>query len=279
MKFRPRVNINAATKWNELNDWQLSIIGRVLYSDNAMTKPIFYKILVFVILLNKPGFVNFCKTLYFFSLVPFSDLQHFADFVFDESDNLNRFRKKIKVKVPVVKGIYKNVVLFGPEARLSNIITEELSYADTFYYNWITKGNDDDLRRLVACLYRPTGTGSTPTDARTPFHKLLLPKNSELTDLIPMHIQYVIGLAYQGTRRGFQARYKYVFPSPPKSEEEVVDVLPKKSKPYQPFSKVAQAMAMDEIKVFGTLEQTNRSNAVEFLEAYNELLYRELKRK
>jgi hypothetical protein len=273
---RPRVDIKVATKWNELNDWQLSMIGRILYNDKALSKPLFYKILVFILVLNKPGFKNFCKALYLFSLVPFSQLQYHADFIFDEGDNLNRFLPKIKVKV----GRFKTSILFGPEIRLSNSITEELSYADTFYYNWTTKGNENDLRRLVACLYRQSGEGSSLTDSRATFHKLLLPKNAELTDLIPMHIQYVIGLAYQGTRRGFQQRYKYIFPAPtPKEEMIEEEVTAKKPKPYQPFSKIAQAMAMDEVQVFGTLEQTNRSNAIEFLEAYNELLHRELKRK
>ena len=274
----PRTDIFVARKWNELNDWQLSIIGRILYNDKALEKPFFRNILVFVLILNKPGFFNLLKAFYLLTMVPFSDLMHHTNFIFDEGDNLNRFLPKIKVKRKIFPGIYRTTVLYGPAVRLSNIITEELSYADTFYYNWTTKGNNDDLRRLVACLYRPSGSGSTKLDPRDEFQKLLLPQNSNLTDLIPMHLQYVIGLSYQGTRRGFQAKYKKIFPVKLKSEDPEEKEIPKKASVYQPFSKIAQAMAMDDVQIFGTLDQTNRSNAIEFLETYNELLIRESKK-
>lgn len=270
------IRLKVATKWNELNDWQLSIIGRILYSDKALNKPIFYNILVFILLFNKPGIKNFFKAIPFVVKIPFKEFYPLAEFIFDESESLNKFPSSFTVKI----GWFKKVKLYGPSARLANITVEELSYADTFYYNWITQGKDDDLRRLVACLYRPKGTGSSDADPRCSFDKLLLPKNSELTDKIPMHLQYIVALAFQGTRRSFQSRYTWVYPAPtPKHEEVEENSVPKKPKPYQPFSKIAQSMAMDDVQVFGTLQQTNKTNAVEFLEVYNELLHRQYKKK
>lgn len=270
------IRINVAQKWNELNDWQLSIIGRILYNDKALNKPLFYNVLVFILLLRKPGLKNFFQTLPYLIKVPFAYYKPLAEFIFDEAESLNKFPPHFTVRT----GWFKKVKLFGPAARLSNITIEELSYADTFYYNWITQGKDDDLRRLVACLYRPEGTGSSETDPRCSFDKLLLPKNSELTDKIPMHLQYIIALAFQGTRRSFQSRYTWIYPAPtPKHEEVEENPIPKKQKPYQPFSKIAQSMAMDDVQVFGTLQQTNKTNAVEFLEIYNELLHRQYKKK
>lgn len=268
--------LNIATKWNELNDWQLSIIGRILYSDKALNKPVFYNVLVFILLLGKPTPRNFFKMLKVFRRFTFKDFSSLADFIFDESDSLNNFPKSFKVKV----GKVKTIELYGPANRLANICVEELSYADAFYYNWITNGKDEDLRRLTACLYRPKGIGSSPSDPRCSFDKLLLPNNSELTDNIPMHLQYIVALAFQGTRRSFQKRYPWIYPAPtPKHEEVEENPAPKKAKPYHPFSKIAQSMAMDDVQVFGTLKQTNQSNAIEFLEVYNEMLHRQYKKK
>lgn len=268
--------LKVATKWNELNDWQLSIIGRILYSDKALNKPIFYNVLIFILLLGKPTIPNFFKMLKVFRRFSFKEFSSLPEFIFDEAESLNKFPKSFTVKT----GWFKKVKLYGPADRLANITVEELSYADAFYFNWITKSKDEDLRRLVACLYRPQGEGSNDVDPRAPFDKLLLPKNSELTDKIPMHLQYIIALAFQGTRRSFQSRYTWIYPAPtPKHEEVDEKPVPKKQKPYQPFSKIAQSMAMDDVQVFGTLQQTNKSNAIEFLEVYNELLHRQYKKK
>lgn len=259
-----RIDFYPAKKFNELNEWQLSIIGKVLCSDKAIEKKSYQFLLVVVLFLEKITFKNCIKLFFLLLRVPFSQLKQYTDFIFDESDSLTNFYKKIKVG---------NKVLFGPSSRLSNITIQELAYADAFYYNWMTKSDPKDLQRLVACLYRPAGSTSNENDKRKSFDKLQLPKNAELTDKIPISKQYIIALAFQGTRRLFISRYKNIFPEPPEEDEE--NPKPKKQQPYQSFEKLIQSMAMDEIQVFGNLQQVEKTNAVQFLEIYDELIYRQ----
>lgn len=269
-----KVNYKVATKWNELNDWQLSIIGRLLYNNKQLERKEFQWIIAFVLILQKPTIKNFFRALKFFSKLPFSEVKPHTEFIFDESSRLTNFPPKIKVGR---FGFRKT--LFGPAARLANISITELSYADTFYYNYITAGNEIDLRRLVACLYRTAKKG-TPrlTDKRTDFDKLLLPDFSKLTDKIPLPKMYVIMLAYQGSRNVIIDRYKHVFPKPYVDPDAPEPPKPKKPKPYHPFSKIVNSMAMDEVQVFGTLQETEKVNAMDFLSAYDELLLRQKNR-
>lgn len=260
-----RIDFKPAKKFNELNDWQLSVIGKVLCDDKAIEKATYQFLLVAVLFIEKITFKNCFKFFLLLLRVPFSQLKPYTDFIFDEKDYLTNFFPKIKVG---------RKTLFGPGARLANITIQELAYADAFYYNWITKSDPKDLQRLVACLYRPAGTTSTENDNRKAFDKLQLPKNAELTDKIPVHKQYIIALGFQGTRRLFISRYKNIFPPEPELEEDEKP-KPKKAQPYQSFTKLIQSLAMDEVQVFGNLQTTEKTNAVQFLEIYDELILRQ----
>lgn len=272
MNLRPRVDFNPAKKWNELNPWQLSIIGKILYSDRAMNKKVYQFFLLVVLMMVKPLPKNIIKVIYLFSLVPFQRYFELTNFIFDEDDHLSKFYKTIKVGP-----FYNRKTLYGPNARLSNITITELSYADGFFYNWITNGKTVDLQRLVACLYRETSNQTTAVDRRVPFDKLLLPENATLTDKIPLHKMYIIALGYQGSRHILINRYKNVFPVRKTKEEEVP--VTKKKKAYHSFTKIIQSLAMDEIQVFGPMQQTEKTLATDFLSAYDELILRERNKK
>lgn len=251
--------------WNELNDFQLKLIGRLLCSSDRLGANSFKLLLIAILVMKHPNIKYIFKVVYLYSKVPFSELIGYADFIFNENENLTRFIPKIKVG-----NFWNKKTLYGPGIRLNNISIEELSYVDAFYYNWIKDNKIINLQRLVACLYRPESKNPTPEDIREPFNKLLLPKNSILTDKIPFHIQYTIALAYQGSRLKLIARYPNVFPKPTQSEEEAPKL--KKKSSYQPFSKIINAMAMDEVQVFGTLGETEKANAVQFLEIYEQTI-------
>lgn len=267
------VRYKVATKWNELNDWQLSIIGRLLYYNKKLERKEFRWLIAFILIINKPTIKNFLKAILFFSRCSFSTVEPYTSFIFDENERLTNFYPKIKVGR---FGFRKT--LFGPASRLSNISISELSYADTFYYGYITSGNEIDLRRLTACLYRLQEKENPKLiDKRMEFDKLLLPEFSKLTDKIPLHKQYVIMLAYQGSRSVIVNRYKKVFPKPYEEPDNPEPQKPKKPKPYYPFSNIINTMAMDEVQVFGSLQQTEKVNAMDFLSAYNELLIRQQK--
>lgn len=262
------IYITIPTKWNELSPFQLRMIGRLLYSKKEFEAGFFRSILVAVLFIPEMRFIHFWRFFLVLTRASFKELHHHTDFIFDENDHLTKFPARFRVKT----GWFRKRTLFGPGDRLNNISINELSYADAFYFNWMVDSKTEDLQRLVACLYRPAGTGSTKADRRDKFDKLLLPENSKLTDRIPPHEMYIVALAYQGSRELIKNRYPYVFPK--KSADEKKPPANKKPK-YTPFSKIIQSMAMDDVQVFGNLQQTEDVNANQFLEVYNETLHRQ----
>lgn len=264
------IRITLPTKWNDLSPFQLQLIGRLLYSKRQFEGDLFRSILVAILFVPKLRPVYFFKMFMVLRRVTFKELHHYADFVFNHDDHLTRFPEFFKVKA----GLFSRRKIYGPAMRLSNITINELSYADAFYFNWMIEGKNDDLRRLVACLYRQSGEGSSKKDRRDSFDKLLLPDNAKLTDKIPLHEMYIVALAYQGSRELIKKRYPYVFPK--KSSTAKPEAKPSKPR-YTPFSKIVQSMAMDEVQVFGNLQQTENVLATQFLEVYNETLIRQSK--
>ncbi len=264
-----RINIKIAEKWNDLTPWQLRMIGRTLYKNESFEPKAFVLLLLVILTIQKPSIIAFLKTARLLLKVPVSDLKHYTDFVLDDSAFLTKFPVYLK------SGRKK---LYGPAPRLSNISISELSYADTFYYNWKTAGNDVDLERLVAVLYRlPIKSDKTHIDdIRVPFNKLLLPERAKLTDKISMAEKYIVGLAYEGSRQILINRYKNVFPKSPKSDDET-SVKPK-AKVYHPFSEIITTMVLDETQPFGSLPEAEIANAVSFLEIYDESIARQRER-
>lgn len=155
--------------------------------------------------------------------------------------------------------------------RLSNISIKELSFADTFYYKWATERKVDDLHRLCAILYRPAASAPSAHDVRTEFTPLLLEQNAQITDHIPLSIKYMIALAYEGCRATFINRHPNVFPKPKQKSEPDQN---KKPKPYQPFSRIISAMAMDEVQIFGSYQDVEKVLAPDFLAVYDESIVR-----
>ncbi|WP_417365892.1 hypothetical protein [Flavobacterium beibuense] len=255
-----RIDIIIPEKWDDLTEWQHNRIGWILF--NKLFQGEFFKYAILMVLLTpKPTFKNAVKIFYLLSRVPLEDLLQYTDFVFDSEAILTRFRPYYKVKSG-----FKKVNIYGPSQRLANISILELSYADTFFYNWITEGKDIDLHRLCAVLYRPLNS---------PFSESNLVANSKLTDTIPLHQKYMIALAYQGSRTVFIKRYPHVFPKSKSQEKK-----PKKGKKaYHPFTSVINAMVMDEVQPFGPLDKAEQANANKFLEIFNEMLLRQKRQK
>jgi len=263
-----KIRFTVPTKWDELTPWQVDRIGRMLYKKTELESDLSKKILLIILLLPKPGVWPVLKLSYLLTRISLISLFDYTDFLFDREELLTTFPEAFTVKT----GLNKRVKLFGPAARLSNINITELSYADTFFYKWLTEDKDADLHRLCAVLYRPADPEGKPEDVRRPFNKLLLYENANLTDKIPLHQKYMIALAYQGTRKIFSRRYPQVFPAPKEGEAEK---QPAKHRPYSPLSKIVDAMALDEVQPFGSLDKTEVANADRFLGIYNEQLIRQ----
>ncbi|MFW0737577.1 hypothetical protein [Flavobacterium sp. T12S277] len=259
-----RIDFKIPEKWNDMTEWQFNAIGRYLFnSRNDKVDTYIFKVAVMaVLLIPKFNIKNIIKAFIFFTYIPSVDFEKYTAFVFDEKDLFTRFPKKIKIgRWPFRK------VVFGPGARMSNSTIEELSYADTFYYKWATEKNTDDLHRLTAILYRQKSKVNNPEDVRMPFSSLMLEKNSYITDKIPLHIKFMIAHVYSGCRQNFINRNPNVFPKHKETEES--ESRPKNTKPYQPFSKIIDAFAMDEVQVFGTHQQVEKVYAGKFLSLYD----------
>lgn len=265
-----RVDYTIPQKWNDLSDWQVRMIGRFMFNNRneRIESNLMKMYLITVLFQNKPSLKRFLKVCILFWDVPFSELEQYTNFIFDKKDLLTVFPKYIKVgRWPWSKKVY------GPMARLANITIEELSYADTFFYKWVTEKDINDLHRLCAILYRSADPNASQQDIRVEFSSLLLEKNAEVTDAIPLHIKYMIACAYEGCRDTLINRYKHVFPQrKAKPESEAKEQKPK---PYQSFSKIITAMAMDEVQIFGNYQNARKVLAPEFLAVYDESIVRE----
>lgn len=268
-----RIDFKIAQHWNDLTEWQIRAIGRFMFNtrNEQVETKLFKRIVLSILIVPKPTFKNVVKSVILLSNVTFSELEQYTDFVFDQKELLTRFPNRIKIgRWPFRKTV------FGPAPRLANTTIEELSYADTFYYKWITENNIDELHRLTAILYRPTHWNRPPSseDRRIPFSSLLLESNSRITDAIPLHVKFMIAHAYSGCRENFINRHPNVFPRKKVAEGEE-EKTPAKPKPYQPFSKIIDSFAMDEVQIFGNHQQVEKVFAPKFLSIYEESIKRE----
>lgn len=263
-----RINFKIPQKWNDLSEFQLKMIGRFMFNNRneQVETRIFKQVVLSLLIVPKPTVKNIIKSVILLLQVPFSELEQYTDFIFDEKELLTRFPAKIKIgRWPLRKTV------FGPAQRLANVTIEELSYADTFYYKWITEKNTDDLHRLTAILYRPTRWNRPPSseDRRIPFSNLLLESNSRITDAIPLPVKFMIAHTYYGCRENFINRHRNVFPRKKVAEGEE-EKTPLKPKAYQPFSKIIDSFAMDEVQIFGSHQQVEKVLAPKFLSVYEE---------
>lgn len=241
-------------KWNDLSSYQLLRIGKLLSKQDQISKRRFISALISILLMPKFSIKHFIKAIVLFSQVPLSELEKYCLFITEKTDVLTKFPDKFKIKGHLV---------YGPSLRLANLTIEEFSYADGYFYNWATKKDSLDLDRLVSCLYRRSGIGSTEADMRMPFNKLTLAKQAEFAQKIPTGYKIIIALAYQGSREKIYARYPIVFPKPKKNSTAET-----KKNIYQPFTKVIQAMAMDEKQVLGTLQETEKVDISTFFSVF-----------
>lgn len=268
-----RIDFKVPVKWDELTPWQRDRLGRIFFNPDQVDKELFKKLMAIILFLPKPSLKHVAKLFILLCRMPLTELISYTDFLFDPDHRLTSFKPAYTVR----SGFCKSKV-YGPADRLNNITILELSYADTFFYKWITEGQDVDLHRLCAVLYRPADPDAPKHDSREAFNQLLLPANAVLTDQIPLHQKYMIALAFQGSRDLFAKRFPKVFPKAKSSQDTDVAPAVKKKKAYSPFTNIINSMALDEVQPFGPLEDTERANAGKFLEIYNESIIRLQKR-
>ncbi len=266
------MHINLPKSLNELTDWQLKEVMKVVelygsytFKNKYRMKLITLRLLVILML----GKFTFKKLYQFFVLiknVPLLDpvIQENIQFIF-KLDELTKFPKKVKC------GFLCR--LYGPADRLANLTIYEFNFADLFFYEWIKTKDIAALNRLVSVLYRPKADQPTDADMRRPFVKEALPRISEKAVKIDHYTKLAIAHAFGGSRVLIEKQFSQVFPKRKKTADN--------SGKYVLFEEIINQFVLSENKPLGNLYETQNSYMYDFLKLLNVELknQKELERK
>jgi len=185
------VEYHLPSKWNDLNDWQMSMVSKILHSTYSQNKR--DVLLIYVFVLKTLSINNIGRLGWFLWKVSLIDVIPTLEFIHKQSTR-TIFPKELT---------YKQIVFKGPTPRLGNVTINQFSYAVTFF-NAFNKTQDPvDLIRLVSCLYRP---------ADIPFSKYNLDTISETVSKIDFHKLYPVFLAFAGCLDLLAKRHPKRFP-------------------------------------------------------------------
>lgn len=185
------VEYHLPSKWDDLNDWQMSMVSKILHSPYNQNKR--DVLLVYVFVLRTLSFRNVCRLCWFLWNVSLVDIIPALEFIHKQSTR-TKFPKKLK---------NKDVVLFGPKIRLSNVSIEQFGYAVTFFNKYNKTQDPVDLYRLVSCLYSPYNI---------PFSRYNLDHISEEVKKVDFNQLYPVFLAFAGSLDVLANRFPALFP-------------------------------------------------------------------
>lgn len=242
-----KLNINVATSWNELNDYQIKKISSILFN-KTINKDTLYKQLIFYLFIDKPRFWKYIKFRILIHYIPIRQLYPYVFFL-DKNIQRTRFIRKIKIN---------RHVFYGPRDRLSNLTIEEFSAADLFFYYWITNNSYIDLDRLITVLYRKKAKISNSIDIRQPYSEFDLHKRGEIIPKLDLSTKLAIGLTYLGCREEIIKKYPVVFSKRRFKNEEKKQSQTSKSK-YLSFTPVMYALSYDEIQPLGDFSKVKKT--------------------
>lgn len=242
------MKITVATKWSELNEWQLQEIAYLYLNASDYNFENQFLQMIIVLFQKQNTAIAQLKASRLFREVPITVLSEYAKFL-HETPDLQNFPKIKRVTAP------------GP--RLNNVTIKQFSVADAIFYNWRQTQKEIHLRQLVASLYTFFGD----------FNALDLPKVAKITDEIPIKKMYQIGLTYLSVRFAIIEKYPKIFPRKKDTEKE--QTIPQfRKNDYTPFSKIITTMAMDERQPLGTLKECNNTLLYDFLNTLEESMLR-----
>ena len=136
--------------------------------------------------------------------------------------------------------------------ELSNVTAEEWMFVDRFYMEFREYGDLDDLRRMVACLYRPERKNHNPKavdyngDIRQLFNINLIDDRVILLQLTSVYKLLAIMHWYEGCRHAFVNQFPRVFTEGNQEQAE-----------FHGWPEVFMNIATT--GVFGTLEEVNNT--------------------
>jgi hypothetical protein len=92
---------------------------------------------------------------------------------------------------------------YGPDWLLSNVTGEEFDKADLFFLRFLRDHQPEDLRRLLACVWRPKAARPSLDDVREPFSEFRIEHHAALIARWPERLQIAAFLCYTGMRNAF----------------------------------------------------------------------------
>ncbi len=229
-----------ATTWNDLNDWQLQKIAKlILMSD---TKQVLSFWLVYYLFIEKPTIWNHIKLGKLLLSVPLKELYPYTTFLVEKTD---------RTKFPEYLN-YGTLRLKGPNDRLSNLSIDQFSLVDILYYRWSTNKEEIELNRFVSALY-------TPEDKIFSRNETAL-THSQFVTTIPLDQKLAILLAYIGSREYLTSSYPHIFP---KSKAKT-----KEKSSYHSFDLIINKMSLSVPQPFGNYYKTKEAKLYDFMTLY-----------
>lgn len=148
------------------------------------------------------------------------ELTVMLDFLFETVTDKDKEYKIISsrlTKNPVPDMNFHGSSWPGPSDRLFNITFEEYIFSETNYMNYLKSGDDKDLDKLIATLYRPQdpkwnfNMDHYQGDSRVPFNSHTIDARAKSIKRYPKDAKMAIVLFYQGCKNFLADQFPHVF--------------------------------------------------------------------
>jgi len=217
-----------ASDWNELSFGELlqftTLIAQKLPLIETKTK--LFIILSGLTKLSKPSLILDGENWHWFSInkqnILISDTQInwaanqvLGFFKSDDGENYYPYSRLTRNIFPVLHA--NKLKLTGPSDGLSNITYKEFMHADDLHYKYSKSGNERDLDKLIAVLFRPFDKEmkvSSPKykgDLRIQFNDFQIDYYADFTACLNPEIKQAILFFYEGCKKLIAQMFPYVF--------------------------------------------------------------------
>lgn len=141
----------------------------------------------------------------------------------------------------------EHIFLAGPQNDFKNVTIGQFAFADTFFIRYIRDKKEELLDKLIASLYFSGGIFNPD---------IIEPRAESLTGLHEK-TKTAILFNYMIIRRWIMKRYPFIFPEPPKDEEEKTNKEPKPHSTWREFVRsLVNGDYVNEDKILNTLMHT-----------------------
>ena len=144
----------------------------------------------------------------------------------DELDNFKWIFEKYSIEKCLMPKIrLRFQTWYGPDWLLSNVTADEFDKADMFFTRFMRDKREDDLHRLIACIWRPKAKTPSLDDIREPFSEFRIEHHAGQIARWPKKYQTACLLVYAGMRMAFveMPECQVVFSKPLKDSKKSED--------------------------------------------------------